>query len=57
MQTVLVFIIVVSATAYALWRIIRALFYSSDPCAGCSGCPLKAQNIKNYCCPIKNKFH
>ena len=53
MQTVLVFIIVVSATAYALWRIIRALFYSSDPCAGCSGCPLKAQNIKNKTCPEK----
>ena len=54
MQTTLAILIVALAAAYALRRIWQAFRRSSsNPCDGCSGCPLKAQNIKNKTCPEK----
>ena len=53
MQTILVVIILTSAVIYAVWRILRSILNTSDPCLGCSGCALKARNRENKACQEK----
>ena len=42
LQTVAVILIVLTAVGYAVWLAVRSFRQASDPCAGCSGCALKA---------------
>ncbi|MBR0166114.1 MAG: FeoB-associated Cys-rich membrane protein [Prevotella sp.] len=57
MQTLLTYLILALAVAYALWRAYVAIRQSSDPCYGCSGCALKeaqkAARKKKADCPQK----
>ncbi|MBR5326749.1 MAG: FeoB-associated Cys-rich membrane protein [Prevotella sp.] len=57
MQALLTYLILIAAVGYALWRAYRTIQQKSDPCCGCSGCPLKeAQKCdckKKADCPQK----
>jgi hypothetical protein len=40
-EILVVILVVVAASVYAIWRIICALRSTGDPCYGCEGCALK----------------
>ena len=46
MQIVVVSIVIVMATAYAVWRIRHAFHAAAAPCASCPGCALKDAKSK-----------
>jgi hypothetical protein len=47
MQLIIVYIIIAIAIGYAVYSIVKFIRKKEDPCAGCSGCDIKNEIMRN----------